>query len=280
MLLQTPNDLDLATLLREHALQYDGHDIALNEGQENIARGSLEYIERCGIPYLDHVHPQGTSKCIICEDWEDTEDASKFVHLDWQNDPQEDAAKFIPSSTPEAPSYASEIGAPPNEGTSNIVDLGWQNDPRVDTAVFFPTSAPDAPSYANEVSAPPIEGTSDFADMDWQNFIDLVLQDDPRADTAVFLLSLAPEAPSYTSEVGAPPNPNEGTSDFVDFDIVPIDPDARPGFSASSTLQIFGNSSSTLSSNLEASSVVELPAKLKRKRGELWSESRRVRVRQ
>ncbi|KAF8194566.1 hypothetical protein BJ912DRAFT_176402 [Pholiota molesta] len=77
MLQKTPQDLDLATLLHEHALHYDEHDIELKIGQKNIARGSLEYIQRCGIPYVNHVHLPGAKKCIVCD--KDQPDAAAFL---------------------------------------------------------------------------------------------------------------------------------------------------------------------------------------------------------
>ncbi|KAF8172431.1 hypothetical protein BJ912DRAFT_101789 [Pholiota molesta] len=112
MLCKTPQDLDLATVLRECTLQYDGRDKKLKKGWENIAYSSLEYIKRCGIPYLKHVHPPGTDECMICEE---CDGASVVVDLDWRNDPQADAAAFIPSSAPEVPSGAGEVGDHPND---------------------------------------------------------------------------------------------------------------------------------------------------------------------
>jgi hypothetical protein len=61
---KTPQNLDLATLLRERALQYDGRGIALKEGRENFARGSLEYIQVSNIE-IDIFH----SSLIKIEPW-------------------------------------------------------------------------------------------------------------------------------------------------------------------------------------------------------------------
>ncbi|KAF8194607.1 hypothetical protein BJ912DRAFT_177732 [Pholiota molesta] len=111
MLRKTPQDLDLATLLRERALQYDGCDITPKGGSEWIARASLNYIKRCGIPYLNHVHPPDRKVCIICEFCL----YFSVVDLDWQNDPQADAAAFISSSVQHALSRTGEVGDHPND---------------------------------------------------------------------------------------------------------------------------------------------------------------------
>jgi hypothetical protein len=49
---------------------------------------------------------------MICEE---CDGASVVVDLDWRNDPQADAAAFIPSSAPEVPSGAGEVGDHPND---------------------------------------------------------------------------------------------------------------------------------------------------------------------
>jgi hypothetical protein len=55
MLRKTPQDLDLATSLREHALQYDGRGTELKHGRDRIARCSLEYIQVSNIEiYIFH----------------------------------------------------------------------------------------------------------------------------------------------------------------------------------------------------------------------------------
>ncbi|KAF8172452.1 hypothetical protein BJ912DRAFT_1080713 [Pholiota molesta] len=132
MLHETPQDLDLATLLREHALQYDGHDTELSYGRYSIAQYSLEYIQnhdpsqRCGIPFLKHVHPPGTNECIICK--ECPNGASVVVDLEWPNDPQADAAAFddysgdpdeevnrTPSPTLSSEPEASSVGESPKK---------------------------------------------------------------------------------------------------------------------------------------------------------------------
>ncbi|KAF8194546.1 hypothetical protein BJ912DRAFT_1141413 [Pholiota molesta] len=116
MLRGTPQDLDLATLLRERALQYDGRDTVL-EGK--LGYSSLEYIQRCGIQYLKHVHPPGTDECIICKRYEYT---SVVVDLDWRNDPQADAAAFVldevnrtPSPTLSSDLEGSSFAEPPKK---------------------------------------------------------------------------------------------------------------------------------------------------------------------
>lgn len=45
MLQKVPQDLDLASVLRERALQYDGCDVELKQGRRNIASASLNYIQ-------------------------------------------------------------------------------------------------------------------------------------------------------------------------------------------------------------------------------------------
>jgi hypothetical protein len=45
MLDETPHNLDLATLLRERTLQYDGRGLALEKGQGRTAFGTLRYIQ-------------------------------------------------------------------------------------------------------------------------------------------------------------------------------------------------------------------------------------------
>jgi hypothetical protein len=55
MLRKTPRDLDLATLLRERALQYDGCGTELKRGRKDIAPDSLEYIQVSNINiYIFH----------------------------------------------------------------------------------------------------------------------------------------------------------------------------------------------------------------------------------
>ncbi|KAF8194542.1 hypothetical protein BJ912DRAFT_924033 [Pholiota molesta] len=98
MLRQVPRDLDLATLLRERALQYGGCDISDLRGRDCIARGSLAYIQVWHTIFKSRP-PPAINECIICEE---CEDASVVISSDRQNRPQPDAAAFLPSPTPEA----------------------------------------------------------------------------------------------------------------------------------------------------------------------------------
>ncbi|KAF8185994.1 hypothetical protein BJ912DRAFT_972560, partial [Pholiota molesta] len=60
-------DLEFAVFLRERALQYDEREF--DNALRTVAKSSLDYINRCGIPYKKHIHPVHTNECIICG-WE------------------------------------------------------------------------------------------------------------------------------------------------------------------------------------------------------------------
>ncbi|KAF9471535.1 hypothetical protein BDN70DRAFT_998589 [Pholiota conissans] len=65
-----PLDLDLATFLRDHALQLEDESnfefYPFTSPLRGLAEASLEYAQRCGIPFLEHTHPPSTIACIIC----------------------------------------------------------------------------------------------------------------------------------------------------------------------------------------------------------------------
>ncbi|KAF9473137.1 hypothetical protein BDN70DRAFT_886136 [Pholiota conissans] len=62
-------DLGLAAFLSERTLQYNEHtDLCTFRARQNIARASLEYIERYGFPYFKHTHLPGINRCIVCEE--------------------------------------------------------------------------------------------------------------------------------------------------------------------------------------------------------------------
>ncbi|KAF8186327.1 hypothetical protein BJ912DRAFT_469763 [Pholiota molesta] len=59
-------DCDLANFLRERAIQYRD-DVEPTFEREIIAEVSVEYIQRCGIPFLEHSHQPDINKCAICD---------------------------------------------------------------------------------------------------------------------------------------------------------------------------------------------------------------------
>jgi hypothetical protein len=70
MLCKTPQNLDLATVLRECTLQYDGRDKKLKKGWENIAYSSLEYIKVSKIKmYIFHCSLIRFEPCSLPEVW-------------------------------------------------------------------------------------------------------------------------------------------------------------------------------------------------------------------
>ncbi|KAF8186303.1 hypothetical protein BJ912DRAFT_1043214 [Pholiota molesta] len=58
-------DWELATFLRERAVQYRG-DVEPIQGRPTIALASVKYIQRCGLPFLEHSHQPDINKCAIC----------------------------------------------------------------------------------------------------------------------------------------------------------------------------------------------------------------------